>query len=76
MNMYFVGTLVRYVLVEADDEAQAKQRALPALHDLYADARAELGGDIPINIRTVRPATDDEIDQWNWHQEMMARYAK
>jgi len=27
---------------------------------------------MPINIRIVRPATDDEIDLWRWHYEMVA----
>ena len=38
--------------------------AIPALVALHPGRTA------PIEIRTVRPATDDEIELMNWHQEM------
>ena len=69
MTTYYVATLARYVLVEADNDADARERGRAALHDLYADdGRAGAA----INIRTVRPATDDEIELWRWHHEMVA----
>ena len=70
MTTYYVATLARYVLVDADDEIDARERGFAALHDLYADdGRA---GAV-INIRTVRLATEDEIELWRWHQENVAR---
>ncbi|QDU76914.1 hypothetical protein Pan97_39710 [Bremerella volcania] len=73
MKTYLVATLARYVLVEADDETQARELGRPALHDLYADLRQRLGREVPIEIRTVREATEDEIELWTWHHEMLAR---
>jgi hypothetical protein len=69
MTTYYVATLARYVLVDADDESDARERGHAALLHLYADdGRAGAA----INIRTVRPATDDEIELWRWHHEMVA----
>jgi hypothetical protein len=39
MTTYFVGTLARYVLVDANDEAEAREVGQPALHELYVDVR-------------------------------------
>jgi hypothetical protein len=75
MTTYFVATLARYVLVEAHDETDACERGYAALHDLYADLRERLGKEVPIDILTVRPATDDEIELWRWHHEMLSREA-
>src|SRR5438270_8776360 len=36
---FYVATLVRYVLVEAEDEAQARERGAAALEELYAELR-------------------------------------
>lgn len=72
MTTYYIATLARYVLVDADDETQARELGHAALHDLYADLRERLGRDVPIDIRTVRPATDDEIALMRWHHEMLA----
>lgn len=73
MTTYLVATLARYVLVDAETESEARRLGQPALYDMYADVRERLGKDVPIEIRTVRPATDDEIDLWKWHHEMVAR---
>ena len=73
MTIYYVATLARYVLVEAADENEARRFGQAALYDLYADLRERLGKEVPINIRTIRPATADEIELWNWHHEMVAR---
>lgn len=70
---WYVATLARYVLVEAENDEQAREKGLPALHELYADVRARLGHDVPINILTVRPATREEIELRDWHEEMLAR---
>lgn len=73
MTTYFVATRVRYVLVDAEDETQARELGHTALHELYADMRERLGREVPIEIHTIRPATDDEIGLWKWHHEMVAR---
>jgi len=73
MTTYFVATLARYVLVDADNDSDARERGHAALHELYADLRERLGRDVPINILTIRPATEDEIELWRWHHEMVAR---
>ncbi len=41
---YYVATLARYVVVEAENEAQARELGAAALHELYADVRAKLAG--------------------------------
>lgn len=73
MKTYLVATLARYVLVDADVETQARELGRVALHDLYADLRQRLGKDVPIEIRTVREATKEEIELCKWHDEMVAR---
>jgi len=73
MTTYFVATLARYVLVEADNEHTARELGQAALHDLYADLRERLGREVPITILTIRPATEDEIELWRWHQEAVSR---
>ena len=73
MTTYLVATLARYVLVDADNEDAAGELGAPKLHELYADLRAKLGRDVPINICTVRPATEDEIELQRFHDEMVAR---
>jgi hypothetical protein len=76
MTTYLVATLARYVLVEAPNEAAARELGRPALHELYADVSQRLGREVPIEIHTVRPATTDEIDLMKWHNEMVAREAE
>jgi hypothetical protein len=70
---YYVATLARYVLVDAETEDQARKSGQAALYDLYADLREQFQHDVPINIRTIRPATPDEIDLWTAHHENVAR---
>jgi hypothetical protein len=76
MTAYYVATLARYVVVEAESEAQARELGQVALYELYADVRERLGREVPIKIHTVRPATTDEIDMTRWHNEMIAREAR
>lgn len=73
MTTWLVATLARYVLVEAEDESSARELGQTALHDLYADLRERYGRDVPINILTIRHATESEIELWRWHHEMVAR---
>jgi hypothetical protein len=76
MPIYFVATRARYVLVNADDEVEARRLGEPMLYDLYAEVRRELGRDMPITIHTVRLATPDEIELQRWHDEMVARESR
>jgi hypothetical protein len=69
---YLVATLARYVIVDAVDEAEARSAGRTALHTLYADIREREGWDVPITIQTVRPATADEVDLWDWHHARVA----
>ena len=64
MSTFYVATLAQYVLVEAENESQARTLAIPELEKL------QVGPNRPVSIRTVRPATDDEIELANWHREM------
>ena len=76
MPQYYVATLARYVLVEAENSDQARELGRNALQDLYADVRECLSRDVPVNIRTVRLATADEIEICEWHRELIANEAK
>jgi len=73
MTTYLVATLARYVLVEAENEEVAREIGTPKLHELYVDLRTKLGRNVPFNICTVRPATDDEIELQRFHDEIVAR---
>ena len=64
MTTYYVATLARYVLVEAENESDARQRGHAALRELDAN--------LPINIRTVRLATADEIEFDRQHRLALA----
>jgi len=75
MTTYLVATLARYVLVDAENETQARELGHAALHELYADLRDKLDREVPINILTVHPATDDEVEVMKWHHEKLAREA-
>jgi hypothetical protein len=72
--MYYVATMVRYVLVEAENESQARERGKAALEELYAELRQRHPA-IQLEIRTVRPATIDEIEFCRWNEETLAREA-
>ena len=72
MTTYYVATLACYVLVEAKDEAEAREKGHTALRDLYADLRQRLSNkEVPIEIRTVRKADEDEDEHWTWHHNML-----
>ncbi len=73
MTSYYVATLARYVLVEADSEAQARELGRAALVTLYAELRRQLHRDVPVSILVVRPATTDEIEFCRWGEEMLAQ---
>ena len=51
-------------MVKAENEADARESGLAALRELDAGH--------PINIRTIRPATKDEIELQRWHEDMVA----
>jgi hypothetical protein len=48
---------IRYVVVEAENEAEAGEIGQVALSELYAEVRERLGREVRIEIRTARPAT-------------------
>lgn len=73
MTTYFVATRVRYVLIDAADEAEARQQGQIEFRKQYADQPERAAG---IEIHTVRPATTDEIELWNWHNMMVAKHAR
>ena len=72
IKTYLVATHARYVLVQAADEATARDLGHTSLYDLYADLRARLGREVPVQIHTVRLAADDEILLWKFHTACMA----
>lgn len=57
--MFYVATRAVYVLVEAASEADARRVGEVFLSELY---RARLRRVVPVNVQTVRPATDTEIE--------------
>ena len=69
---YYVATLACYVLVEAENEGRARERGKAALEELYAEVR-ERHPNMQVENRTVRPATDDEIEFCRWNEEMLTR---
>jgi hypothetical protein len=73
MTTYYVATLARYVLVEAENEGQALELGRIGLEKLHAEVGRRLGKDLPVNIFVVRPATTDEIEFCRWGEEMLAR---
>jgi hypothetical protein len=72
---YYVATLAHYVLVDAASDDEARSLGAVALQDLYADLEDGPAADVPINILTIRPATDEEIELQRFHDEMVAREA-
>lgn len=65
VTTYYVATLARYVLVEAESDEQARRAGEKAL--------AALCPNLPIAIRAVRAATLDEIELWKWHHDITGR---
>ena len=72
MTTYYVATLARYVLVEAENENAGRELGQVALYELYADLRQRLRREVSIEIHTIRPATTEEIDMTKWHSEIVA----
>lgn len=64
MAIYYVAILAKYVLDAAADEAEARRLGGIALESLRLRAL--------IHIRTVRPATPEEIQLQRWHAEVVA----
>ena len=73
MKTYYVATLAHYVLVEAENESQARAQGLIALRDLYAERPEKPSRDMQIDIRTVRLATPEEIELCTWHDQSLKR---
>jgi hypothetical protein len=75
MTTYYVATLAHNVLVDAASDDEARSLGEVALQELYADLQDGHAADAPINILTVRPATDEEVELQRFHNEMAAREA-
>ncbi len=73
MTAFYVATRARYVVVEATNEAEARRLAQPALQKLHAEVNARIGRELPVEIHVARPATDDEIELWKWHEELLGQ---
>ena len=73
MTTYYVATLAKYVLVESENEEQARELGRAALEKLHAEVGRRIGMEMPVNILVVRPATTDEIEFCRWGEEMLAR---
>ena len=56
--IYYVADVVRYELVDATSEAEAKQLGQALLQGA---------------VHTVRPAPPEEIELMNWHNDMVRR---
>ena len=61
MTTFYVATLARWVLVEANSPVEAINEGLAKLRQEQPDAV----------VRTVRPATAEEIEFNAWHQEKL-----
>ena len=53
MTTYYVATLAKYVLVEAENEEQARELGRVALEKLHADVGRRIGMDMPVEILVV-----------------------
>ncbi len=57
----------RYVLVEAEDETEARTLGESALRELFPELMAKT------TVRSVTLATAEDIELWRWHQDFLAR---
>jgi len=73
MTIFYVATRARYVVVDAPNESEARRLGQPALQDLHADLGKQIGRNLPVEIHVVRPATSDEIEMWQWHEELLGQ---
>jgi hypothetical protein len=71
MTTYYVATLAHYVLVDAPTADEARVRAVPLLEQLLEQLRGGPGR-FPVAVRTVRPATADEIELMRFDARMRA----
>lgn len=70
MPTFYVATLAHYVLVEAVSEDEAIELAGPLLQGLRANAAPPRVQSPPVQIRTVRPATEDELELMRFDAEI------
>lgn len=69
-TIFYVATMASYVLVASTNATEAQALGTAALTELY---RERCGREIAINVKTVRHATTEEIEDQRWHAEMLAR---
>ncbi len=63
------------MLVEAQNEAQARELGQAALEKQHAERRRRIDRDVPVNILIVQLATRDEIEFCKRGEEMLAHEA-
>jgi hypothetical protein len=73
MPTFYVATRARYVIVEADDETEARRLGEPEIQKLQAELTVRSRQNLPIEIHVVRPATDDEIELGRWNRELLGQ---
>jgi hypothetical protein len=73
MMTYYVATLAKYVLVEAENVGQAIELGRIGLEKLHAEVGRRLGKEIAVNILVVRPTTTDEVESCRWGEEALAQ---
>jgi hypothetical protein len=74
MTTYYVATLAKYVLVEAENEAKARELGRVGGSRSFTPKRGRrIGKEVPVKILVVRPATTDEIEFCRCSEEMLAR---
>jgi hypothetical protein len=73
LTTYYVATLAKYVLVEAENEGRDRELGRVGLEKLHAEVGRRLGNDLPVNNLVMRPATTDEIEFCRRGEEMLAQ---
>ena len=71
MTKFYVATRVRCVVVDAANEPEARELAMPDLQRLQDEVNALSGRNFPVQIHVVRLATDDEIEMYRWSRELL-----
>lgn len=71
---YLVATLARYVLVDAANEDEARRLGYIALREMFVDEAGPFAKEVPINIDTIRLATDEEIALQRAHERNAAAW--
>lgn len=76
MEMYYVATRECHALVPAVDGENAWIVGHDALHMLHAELAEQTGLEVPIEIRTVRLATAEEISDWYSNEDALLAHSE